>query len=60
MPCSTERFCLIYWTGEKSVSLVPREKVIEMEIEVGGRCKVKQGRREMSTGKIATISKHTV
>ena len=33
---------------------------METGIEVGGGCKVKQGRREMSTGKIATISKHTV
>lgn len=33
---------------------------METEIEVGGECKVKQGRRETSTGKIATISKHTV
>ena len=59
MPCSAERFCLIYWTGENSVTLVPREKVMEAEIEVGSECKVKQGRK-VYTGKIAAIGKHSV
>ena len=59
MLCCIERFCLIYWTGENSVTSVPREKVIEGEIEVGGECKVKQGRK-MYTGKIVAIGKHSV
>ena len=59
MPCSTERFCLIYWTEENSVTSVPRDKVMEAEIEVGGACRVKQGRK-MYNGKIAAIGKRIV
>ena len=41
------------------MTLVPREKVMEAEIEVGSECKVKQGRK-VYTGKIAAIGKHSV
>ena len=41
------------------MTLLPREKVMEAEIEVGSECKVKQGRK-MYTGKIAAIGKHSV
>ena len=41
------------------MTLVPREKVMEVEIEVGSECKVKQGRK-VYTGKIAAIGKHNV
>ena len=41
------------------MTLVPREKVMEAEIEVGSECKVKQGRK-VYTGKIAAIGKYSV